>query len=388
MSYRSPSDRRQSGTLDPAECAKIDSLILDARNEADIAKRRLLFLEAIQHARKSRARGLEMEALAQAILFNIGGGYSKELLRLFWPLFADLDKTALLFECHIKRHWFLWAAEKILYFAVDYPEVPLLELHRAIASLIASTEAAGGYERRASLRLQLHHSLRLGWIEKAHPLMKALEAAEPEKTLKPHPELLPKEDDSKGGGMPTDFGCNAYANQIRVIYHCANNDARSAWRCARYLVEGRSACELALCGLAPREALAALLEPLVDAGMHQEADAAHKRGLSMVLNTQEAVGWLGHHLRHMVRTGATSQAYSLLEPLLVSGGESGTAQSATPFHRFHFVRGALAVLEARKERSIASEHLRKEAVELAQKFDARSGGDGFMRQLKRNSMKP
>jgi hypothetical protein len=387
MYYRSPSDRRQSDDADPAECASINSLILNARNEADVCRRRLLFLEAIQHARKSRARGLEIEALAQAVLFNIGGGYSKELLCLFWPLFSDLDKATLVFECHIKRHWLLWAAEKILYFAPDYPEVPLLELHRAIAALIAATESAGGYERKACLRLQLHHSLRLGWIEKAHPLMKALEAAEPENTLKPRPELLPQDHKSKRDCMPTDFGCTAYANQIRVIYYCANNDARSAWRCARYLVDGRSACELALCGLAPREALASLLEPLVEAGMPEEAAAAHMRGLSMVINKPEAVGWFGHHLRYMVRTGATSQAYALLKPLLVSRGDSGTAPSATPFHRFHFLRGALAVLNAKKEQTIESELLRKEAVELARKFDGRGGSDFFIRQLKRDSMK-
>ena len=203
-----------------------------------------------------------------------------------------------------------------MYFAPDYPEVPLPELHAATASLIAATKAAGGYERSASLRLQLHHSLRLGWMEKAHPLMRALETAEPETELRPHPKLLPREHDSSGGGTPTDFGCGAYQNQIRVIFHCANNDARSAWRCARYLVEGRSSCELSLCAVAPREAIAALLDPLVDAGMHQEADAVHKLGLPIVLDKPEAVGWLGHHLRHMVRTGATSQAYALVKPLL------------------------------------------------------------------------
>ena len=385
MSYNAPNQRRRAGRSGPEEFAKIESRILEAKNKADIAKRHVLFMEAIKLARESQARELELEALALAVIFNIGGGYSRKLIRLFWPVFNELEETAGFFDSHVKRHWFLWAAEKILYFAADYPSVPLAALHGAITSLIAATKAAGGYEPKASLRLQLHHSLRLGCIEKAHPLMRALEAAEPESELRPRRGLLPMEYDSGGGGTPRDFGCNAYANQIRVVYHCANGDAHSAWRCARYLVEGRSACALSLCAVAPREALAALLETLADAGMHQKADAAHKRGLPMVLNKPEAVGWLGHHLRHMVRTGAASQAYAILEPLLASMADSRIPQSATPFHRFHFLRGALAVLRVSKGSSVESKPLAGEAVALAQEFDNRGGGDVFAQILEKDS---
>ena len=385
MSHNAPNHRRRPGRSGPGESAKIESLILEAKNEADIAKRHVLFMEAIQLARESQARGLELEALALAVIFNIGGGYSRKLLRLFWPFFGELEGAASVLDGHIKRHWFLWAAEKVLYFAADYPSVPLSELHGATASLIAATKAAGGYEPKASLRLQLHQSLRLGWIEKAHPLMRELEKQEALETLRPHPGLFPKEHDSGGVGTPRDFGCNAYANQVQVTYHCANNDARSAWRCARYLVEGRSSCALSLCALAPREALAALLEPLLDADMRQKADAAHRLGLPMVIDKPEAAGWLGHHLRYMVRTGAESQACAILEPLLAAKADSRITQSATPFHRFHFLRGALAVLRVSNGSSVDSKLLASEAAALAQEFDNRSGGDVFARMLENDS---
>ena len=384
MSYNAPNQRHRAGRAGPGESAKIESRILEAKNEADIAKRHVLFIETIQLARESQSRGLELEAFAGSHLQYRRRIFSK-VDTPFLACFDELEETAGVFDSHVKRHWFLWAADKVLYFAADYPPVPLAALHGAITSLIASTKAAGGYEPKASLRLQLHHSLRLGCIEKAHPLMRALEAAEPESELRPRRGLLPMEYDSGGGGTPRDFGCNAYANQIRVVYHCANGDAHSAWRCARYLVEGRSDCALSLCAVAPREALAALLETLADAGMHQKADAAHKRGLPMVLNKPEAMGWLGHHLRHMVRTGAASQAYAILEPLLASMADSRIPQSATPFHRFHFLRRALAVLRVSKGSSVESKPLAGEAVALAQEFNNRGGGDVFARILEKDS---
>jgi hypothetical protein len=351
----------------------VERLVEQAREEVDRGRRLDLFLEAMRRAGRCGEVGLERDALSQAVLFSIGTGDPRELVRLFWPEFSGLEEGV--FQAGRQRDRYLWAAERVLYFAPEYPELPLEELERALGIWLEALRRAGGYERKTGLRLQLHHSLRLGRIEKAGALLRALEAVEPESDFVPRAGLLPGEEPGGRDGGLVDFGCQAYANQVRVLYHCARGDAIQAWRCARYLVDGRSACGLSLCAAAPREALAALLEPLDRAGLNSEADVAHRMGLPMVRGVAAVEGLLGHHLRHLVRRGATEQARDLLEPALVSG-----PAATTPFQRFHLLRGALAVFRAVPATAGRCAALREEAAGLAERFDLRNGGDSF-RQL-------
>jgi hypothetical protein len=361
----------------------VDAAVEKARNEVDPGRRAALFFEAIQFARKSHALRSELEALSQGVLFTIGVGYSREWVRLFWPFFEGLKDRLALLTGHVPQHRLLWAAERVLYFAPEYPQVPANELERALDFWLEAVHAAGGYKRAATLRLRLHLCLRMGLHDKALSLMHALAAVEPESDWAPQPD----EGSGSGNVSPdsSDFGCRAYANQIRVLLGCACGDARAAWRSARYLVEGRSACGLSLCAVAPREAFAVLLEPLADAGMWDEAGAAHSMGLPMVARVPEALGWLGLHLRHMARIGRAAEADRLIEHFLdPETGLESVPQRASPFQRFHFLRGVLAV-----ERSVPTEANRRSRLEndlsrLAAGFDARNGNLHFSDLLARD----
>ncbi len=108
-------------------------------------------------------------------------------------------------------------------------------------------------------------------------------------------------------------------------------------------MEGRSACGLSLCAVAPREALAALLEPLDGAGLYEEAGVAHRLGLPMVRGVAGVEGWFGHHMRHLVRRGSALEALEFLESVV---GDGHGAPACSPFQRFHFLRGVLSVYRA------------------------------------------
>lgn len=386
LEYRMNTDEnmrvRASQKKEINEKMQIGLLLREARDEADRGKRHNLFINALSRARKHGAVDLEVEALSLAVLFNIGTGDVRQLVGLFWPYFAELKETVLGLGDQSQKHLHLWAAERILYFAPEFHEIPLHEVEKAMEGWLAAIDARGGYGRQGFLRLRLHHSLRFGLLAKSSSLMRALEAVEPESALSPSPGRLPGEvsEDDGGGGQAVAFGCTAYANQLRVLYHCSAGNAHAAWRCARYLVEGRSACDLALCAVAPREALATLLEPLSRAGMVQEAAGAHARGLSMVLGAPEVSGFFGHHLRYMVRTGAHAQARIHLDTVLAPSGETRSLK-CTPFHRFHFLRGAIAVLRLDEKDAQRVTVLVQEASVLAQKFDERNGGNAFEQML-------
>jgi hypothetical protein len=361
----------------------VERMLAEAREEADRGKRLEIFLEAMQRATVCGAADLERDALSLAVLFSIGGGDPRSLVRMFWGEFKDLEERVFRCRAGRERDRYLWAGERVLYYAPEFPEVPLPELERALDEWLRAVRAVGGYERKLELRLQLHHSLRLERLDKAESLMRALEAAEPESDFAPRAGLLPGEELESGGGGNgrTDFGCGAYANQVRVLYYCARGEAQRAWRCARHFVEGRSACGLSLCAVAPREALAALLEPLDRAGLHEEARIVHRLGLPMVRGVAGVEGWFGHHLRHLVRRGSALEGLELLESVDLQGR---SPSACSPFQRFHFLRGVLAVCRAIPAKAPERVADAEEVAGLARKFDARNGGDAFARMLWRD----
>jgi hypothetical protein len=384
------------------ERGEVSGLIADARLEEDSQLRLLCFKHAIDEARKSNFRELELEAVSFGVILSIGSR-TYELVSLFWDYFSRFGVNLEALTSRRSSHLFLWAAERVLYYACEFNSVPQADLDAAMSEWIAGLQLVGGYQSCARLRLNMHQRLRMGHLDRAEHLMSALENDEPESDLVPSPQALPREVEQSSGGAASDFGCNAYANQIRVIYHCSRGDGRSAWRCARYLVEGRSACGVAVCAVAPREALAALLDPLIQAGMFEEAGIAHRMGLPMVTNVPEAVGWLGMHARYLAKVGdldkATSCIQRFLGPNLNVSLDSGL-KSATPFHRFHLYRGVSCVLIALKRAPLALIKLSKRgalkvddrieqslqicrarAVDLAKLFDSRNGNGCFLDML-------
>lgn len=349
----------------------------EAREASEPGLRQLLFQKAVGAASRSGDAVLELRILALMIVYQIGSGHAQELIVRFWPLFRGLSSRVAQIPGD-EQHLALWSAERVLYFAVEFPEIPFCALESAMMEWREALCAVGGYSPAAPLRLQLHQALRMGRDDLTATLFSALERSEPESDLRPRAGKLPGEEEDPGYVRATDFGCGAYANQIRVLYHCARDDARAAWRAARYFVDGRSACDLGLCAVAPREAFAAILEPLHGAGMNAEADRCHLLGLPQVCGQATTSGLTGHHLRHLVRRGAVDCARYLLGSTLALPGNRATA-----FQRFHFLRGAVAVLKKSLlslDRDRCAGFL-SEATVLAEKFDDRNGNNRFHHEL-------
>lgn len=344
----------------------------EAREAPEPAVRQRLFQEAFAAAMRCDDAVLEMRVLSLMIIFQIGSGHARELIQRFWPSFRSLSHIVRQMTNPQEQHLALWSAERVLYYAIDFPQIPATALERAVTQWHDALFIVGGYSAEAILRLQLHHALRLNRMDTAATLFTALEKAEPESNLRPAASKLPGEDDEESGERSHDFGCRAYANQIRVAYHCARADAQAAWRAARHLVEGRSACDLSLCAVAPREAFAVLLEPLDKAGMREEADRCHALGLPLVKGRAVAIGWLGHHLRHLGRRSALRKARALLADARL------LPRKATPYQRHLFLEGAVAIMKgsgpAHREEALT---FGREADALENDFNLRNGGRPF-----------
>jgi hypothetical protein len=357
-------------------------LLEKGRNESDNDLRRKFLLEAMRQGLRSEANDVAFQALSLAVLLNIGTGKVRELVGLMWPHLRDSETLLAAARSAENTHLLLWAAERALYFVPEFPSIPLTELERVLTSWLDALASNGGYRGRAMHRMRLHYALRMGHLQKATRMMKALETEEPESQLVPSPGQLPGTEPQSRGGKAVDFGCRAYKNQVRVLYHCAMDDAQSAWRSARYLVEGRSACDLSVCAMAPREALAALLEPLDRAGMRAEADRAHTVGMPLLRGSAVSLGWVGHHVRYWVRRGKMSEARSVLEnaPTLEEAAQCG---AVTPFHRFHFLRAVLCLTRASGEPSRygGPDALEDQLRTIARAFDARNGSPKFEAML-------
>jgi hypothetical protein len=217
--------------------------------------------------------------------------------------------------------------------------------------------------------------VRMGRLAEADPVFALLADVEPEDSLKPDAVSLPGDPEPAGsGGRSHDFGCHAYYQQVRVIYHCAAGNIQRALAAARHLIDGRSACELTLCASAPREALATLLEPLASAGYVNEAERAHARGLPLVKGRATSLGLLGHHLRYLSRHGRRTRAVALMP---AARGLRNRASS--PFQVFHFLRGVAAVLCVSPDRVDSEDACLclDEAAAIAARFDCRNGNAYF-----------
>jgi len=242
----------------------------------------------------------------------------------------------------------------------------------------------GSYNKQAQVRMELHHALRLERTLQARERMHALQELEKEHHLRPRLGPGPGTnlaEPTQGGAL--DFGCDAYAHQIRILYHCSVGDAAAAWCAARHEMEGRGTCVFAFCSLAPQEAISALLGVLHKAGIHTEAQRAHQLGLAALIVLPQTIVWLVDHLRYMVRTGAVATAGTFLDETLLrlcatrQQAEDGTllrTSAATPFHRLNFLRGAIAMMRARHDPREKIDPFRSEAKELKLKFRLRNRG--------------
>ncbi len=363
--------------------ASASSLLARAREERECHRRWLLFLRSLHAAIRDNAPEEREDVLALAVIYNIAGIHSRPLIRLFWPMFhEDFGHKVLQRKDRLQRHYLLWAAEKVLYYAPEFPQIPLQEIEEAREIWRSALTPLGSYKTEATVRMELHHALRLGMIAKATDSMEELQRVEEESDLRPSLGPAPGADlKVPGEASAQDFGCNSYARQIRTLYFCTVGDAAGGWRSARHDMDGRDACKLAFCSLAPRESTAALLEVLYDSDMRAEAEKAHQLGLAKVIGVPHAIGWLGYHLRYMVRKGAVVEAGKLLDEALL--GLEGVAPHAegtgrvpqfgpTPFHRLHFLRGAIAVMRSRADSIERIAPFENEAKQLAVEFDWRN----------------
>jgi hypothetical protein len=354
-----------------------------AREEADREVRHSSFINAMDRAQRAGDMTTYIQSLALAVIMDIGTGNVCQLIGLMSPYFG----TSKVLRDAAKRldsgHFMYWAAERVLYFAPEVSALPKSDLNRMFHVWAESVRETGCYKKRALLRMGLHHSLRLGELTEADSLMRRLKKEEPEDTFVPRGSSVAESEEEKPDA--TEFGCRAYFNQMRVLYYCARGEADSAWRDARFFLEGRSACDLSLCAVAPREAIATLLDTLDEAGMHVQADEAHRVGLPMVKSSVVSLGWLGHHVRYLVRRGRKEEASLLLE----GTPEVEVAikrEKMTPLHHFHFLRGLLSFgrLWGLPERFGTMESVERELACIARDFDNRNGSDSFRRSLEKD----
>ena len=145
----------------------VERMLAEAREEADRGKRLEIFLEAMQRATVCGAADLERDALSLAVLFSIGGGDPRSLVRMFWGEFKDLEERVFRCRAGRERDRYLWAGERVLYYAPEFPEVPLPELERALDEWLRAVRAVGGYDRNLELRFQLNKRLRLERLDKS-----------------------------------------------------------------------------------------------------------------------------------------------------------------------------------------------------------------------------
>jgi len=380
----------------------------EALEERDGRKRWVYFLRAQCAAIGEGSPERRDDILSLAVIYNIAVIQTRALVRLFWPLFADAAGGRLARRASIREdHFLLWGALKVLSSAPAFYEIPPEEIARARQVWGQAVEARRRYQETCVVRLELYHAMCFGQDGDARSLMSRLESLEREGDLIPSLGPGPGVDigDSKANS-PSDFGCKAFARQMRTLFFClVGNDeagsgmsageavrarAAAAWHSARHDIAGRGACKLTFCALAPSDALAALLEPLHNAGMVDEAEQAHQLGFARVVHIPQAMGLTGMHLLYMVKTGAGAAAARLLEEILQRMCQSRPdmyevqalmASGATPLARFHFLRGALAVLRNQGGSSERVERFHAEASDLASKFDKHNNRSRFFSLL-------
>lgn len=346
-------------------------VLSQARACDDAYQRQILFAHAVEQADAQDEPEAAVCIVGLAGIFQSGSGYTPELLRIVWPRLPHLNDLLARISDPDQQYFCVWGLERLLYHAVEYPEVPGSALEQAWTTWLTALEQTGGYSPGAHLRLKLHLALRMGRHAVAQAAFASLTEREDADVLKHDRIQLPGDTESfSNGERASDFGCRAYAQQLHVVYHCAMGDGFRAVRAGAHLMEGRSACELKLCAAAPREALAALLEPALREGFEKEAERAHLRGLTLVAKRPNTLGFLGHHLRYLVQTDRLSQARAL-----ACEAHQLPQFRASPFQRFHFLRGWHAILRTMDdadESGVASE-----AILLAQRFDQRNGNRHF-----------
>jgi hypothetical protein len=189
--------------------------------------------------------------------------------------------------------------------------------------------------------------------------------------------------------------CAACEMDERVTYRLYIGEDEMAVRIAEPLLQGREKCRSV-----PQRTYSKLLVPLLRLGEHEKAWQYYMRGYSMISNDRGMLDYLCDHFVFLTLYNDLKGAARILEKHY-----RWTEENTNAYERFLFYRAAWLFLETAGEAGIdvlqlqmpgsfplysaervyhtalLKEWFEARAVELAAKFDARSGNDYFTAKL-------
>jgi hypothetical protein len=346
----------------------VEELMARADELADGPGRLALIEEAVRLADTHQDLGLGFELRGDLIRTATFSGYpEKSLVAFSWRL-AQCDRDPRRFSEYDLLWEYKWVTDSL----AAFPQITRGQIDDAL------TDMARRYER-CGLGLQPVHKLRCLLALDMQDLAEA----------RAHYRAW------KRAGRDGGSDCLACEHNHEVKYFLATGQDDKALQTAGPILAGPLRC-----AEIPHATLSLVLFPLLRQGRPGEAMAHHHRGYRLVAGNRKFVGEAGKHLTFLALTDNLARAVKLFEKHLAWAVETRDLLLRFDFYlaaRFLLERVAEAGEGALKLRLPASFPAHQEGGryevaalaawfeaalgELAGRFDARNGNDGFARRL-------
>lgn len=303
--------------------------------------------------------------LIEAATFS---GYPEKVLVAFAWRLAQCDRDPQTFS----ESALLWQYKWIISDLTEFPQITRKQIEEGIADMARRYQRAGASPRSI---------FKLRW-------QNALTMCEDAKAREFYPlwEKSPRDSNAD---------CLACDQDHRIDFNVQQGETEKALELAVPILRGSLRCKHV-----PHRTYGRVLLPLLQVGRLEEAAKYHRKGYRLIRDNREFLWVVSHHLTFLVLTDNLTQAVNLFEKHLEWAVETKNLFYAWMFYlaaRFLLSRVAesgraslkLRLLksascyqeEGRYEVAFLASWVEATCRDLAARFDARNGNDGFTREL-------
>lgn len=347
---------------------QVEKLLAEADDLPECPSKMALLEEAVRLAdvHQDTARGDEARAaLIQTATFS---GYPEKALTAFSWRLAQADRSPELFP----EEELMWAYKWIAGSLTSFPQITRQQIEDAFDDMTRRFQRSG-YGMRSIYKLRWEAAFDMGEPDEARRYYRLW-------------DKTPRDANSD---------CSACEQDSRVLYHVYFNKHEKALQLAEPILKGSMSC-----GTVPERTFGRVLLPLLRLGRLERAAEYYGKGYRLTRGNREYLNYLGDYLKFLGLTGNLSQGVKLFEKHL-----PWALETMDLFARWQFYLGAsffLAVVvesgqtslklrllketpgyreDGRYETAALASSVEEMCRDLAARFDARNGNDGFARAL-------
>ncbi|MGH7174306.1 MAG: hypothetical protein ACRELG_28910 [Gemmataceae bacterium] len=327
-----------------------------------------LMEEAVRLADTHQDVALGDEVRAKLITVANFSGYPEIALVAFSWRLAQADRSPELFPEKRLLWKYKWIANSLKLF----PQISREQIEETLDDMARRYQRAGA-SQRPIFNLRWRYALHAGELDKAREYFRLW-------------EKMPRDGNTD---------CLACEQNDRVNFHLEMGKRQKALKLAEPILR-----DLLRCAVIPHSTYANVLLPLVQSGQVEKAAEYHNKGYRLIRTNRDFLDAVGDHLTFLALTGNHAQGVKLFEKHLEWALESKDLLCCWRFYLgVHFFLSRLAESgqtsvklrlpkatpcfqeEGRYEVAMLASWIEETCQDLAARFDARNGNDGFARHL-------